>query len=218
MSEGLVLSLCDRTGVMVRPWLAAGYECWIVDVQHPEGEHRDPDNPLLVRVGADVTRWLPPRTDYRIVFGFPPCTNLAVSGARWFRTKGLGGLIDGLRVVEGTREIAEWSGAPWMIENPVSTLSTYWRKPDHAFDPCDYAGLSSEAEAYTKRTCLWVGNGFVMPHPRPRPAVHGSKMHLLPPSEDRGDLRSVTPLGFARAVYLANKDLVEKSCRDELTG
>jgi hypothetical protein len=202
--DRIVLSLCDRTGNMVRPWLAAGWECWIVDMQHEPGEHRDPDNPLLVRVGADVTRWLPPRREYRIVFGFPPCTNLAVSGSRWFRTKGLAGLIDGLRVVEGTREIAEWCEAPWMIENPVSTLSSYWRKPDFLFDPCDYARLAGEHEAYTKRTCLWVGNGFVMPEPRPLPPELGSKMHRLPPSEDRGDLRSITPLGFARAVYLAN--------------
>jgi hypothetical protein len=167
VSEGIVLSLCDRTGVMVRPWLLAGYECWIVDVQHPPGEVRTDDvgRGRLVTVGADVTRWLPPRSEFRIVFGFPPCTNLAVSGSRWFKSKGLAGLIDGLRVVEGTREIAEWAGAPWMIENPVSTLSSYWRKPDHYFDPCDYAGLSGEHEAYTKRTCLWTGNGFVMPEP-----------------------------------------------------
>jgi hypothetical protein len=203
--DGIVLSLCDRTGNMVRPWLAAGHECWIVDMQHEPGEHRDPDNPLLVRVGADVTRWLPPRVEYRIVFGFPPCTNLAVSGSRWFKGKGLAGLIDGLRVVEGTREIAEWADAPWMLENPVSTLSSYWRKPDHYFDPCDYARLAGKHEAYTKRTCLWTGNGFVMPEPRRMEPELGSKMHLLPPSEDRGDLRSITPLGFARAVYLANK-------------
>jgi hypothetical protein len=199
--NGIVLSMCDRTGVMVEPWLEAGYECWIIDTQHEPGEHRDG---RLVRVGADVTTWLPPRTKYRITFGFPPCTHLAVSGARWFKDKGLAGLIDGLRVVEAVRERCEWTGAPWMIENPVGTLSTYWRKPDHAFDPCDFGGWV-EGDAYTKRTHLWTGGGFIMPAQRPVAPELGSLMHHLPPSDDRGDLRSVTPSGFAMAVFAANE-------------
>ena len=84
MAEPIVLSLCDRTDNMVRPWLDAGHECWIVDVQHPPGvEIRDyPDSGRLVTVGADVLTWLPPRRDYLFVAAFPPCTDLAVSGAR----------------------------------------------------------------------------------------------------------------------------------------
>ena len=200
----IVLSLCDRTGNMVRPWLDAGHECWIVDVQHPEGVQRDGK---LVRVGADVLSWLPPREDYAAVFAFPPCTDLANSGARWFADKGLTRFADAARLVDRCREICEWSGAPWMLENPVGQLSTYWRKPDFSFDPCDYAGLSDESEAYTKKTCLWTGGGFVMPERAPLAPLLGSKMWLLPPSEDRADLRSVTPMGFAKAVHLAN-DLV----------
>ena len=84
-----VLSLCDRTGIMVRPWLEAGYECWIVDTQHPAGMTRDGD---LVRVGCDVAQFdplvIPDQPS--IVFAFPPCTNLAVSGARWLRRQGAG--------------------------------------------------------------------------------------------------------------------------------
>ena len=202
---GIVLSMCDRTGVMVEPWLEAGYECWIVDQQHPAGVHRDG---LLVRVGADLTRWLPPRVEYRIVFGFPPCTHLAVSGARWFQDKGLPGLAAAIEVVEAVRDRCEWSGAPWMIENPVGTLSTYWRKPDHRFDPCDFGGWV-DGDAYTKKTCLWTGNGFRFPPLRRVEPVLGSYMHTLPPSDDRGDLRSVTPRGFARAVFEANEHPVE---------
>jgi hypothetical protein len=95
-------------------------------------------------------------------------------------------------------KIAEWSGAPYLIENPVSTVSTYWRKPDHSFDPSDYG------DPWTKRTCLWVSGGFVMPPKRPVAPTFGSKMHLLPPSPDRADKRSETPMGFARAVFQAN--------------
>ena len=199
--SGIVLSMCDRTGVMVQPWLDAGFECWIVDMQHEPGITREGN---LVKVGGDVTRWLPPRDEYRIVFGFPPCTNLAASGARWFVDKGLAGLADGLRVVESVRDICEWAGAPWMLENPVGTLSTYWRKPDHSFDPCDFGGWVN-GDTYTKRTHLWTGNGFVFPPPHPVEPTQGSLMQSYGPSPQRGDLRSVTPAGFARAVYEANE-------------
>lgn len=200
----IVLSLCDRTGNMVQPWLDAGHECWIVDMAHEPGEHRVGN---LVRVGADVSTWLPPRTDYTITFAFPPCTNLAVSGARWFRDKGLMGLADGLRLVDACRRICEWTGAPWMLENPVSTLATYWREPDYSFDPNDFAGFLDEpmTEAYTKRTCLWTGGGFRYPRRRWVEPTLGSKMHLLPPTPDRADLRSATPTGFAQAVFEENR-------------
>lgn len=191
----IVLSLCDRTGNMVLPWSEKGHECWIVDIQHEPGANRDGN---VVRVGCDIMHWLPPRREYLVAFAFPPCTNLAVSGARWFKDKGLSGLADGLRLVERCRDILEWCGCPWMLENPVSTLSSYWRKPDFTFDPCDYG------DPYTKKTCLWTGNGFVMPPKRPVPATEGSRMWKLPPSNDRGDIRSETPMGFARAVAEAN--------------
>lgn len=206
-----VLSLCDRTGVMVEPWLAAGFDCTIVDVQHPEDiEYREEQGwGLLHKVPADVSEWLPPLDRYGIVFAFPPCTHLAVSGARWWRDKGLGALIDGLRLVEACRRICEWSGAPWMIENPVGSLSSYWRDPDWMFDPAEYAGYDDgQDDLYTKRTCLWVGGGFQVPPKRPLEAVQGSKFHLLPPSDGRADERSVTPRGFARAVFEANVERV----------
>lgn len=199
MNAPLVLSLCDRTGHMVEPWAEAGFECVCVDVQHSEGEHREG---LVTWVGADVRWWLPPRREFAVVFAFPPCTNLAISGARWFKDKGLRGLVDGLELVERCRAICEWSGAPWMLENPVSTLSTYWREPDFTFDPCDFgAYLEPPGDAYTKRTCLWTGNGFTMPEKRPVFPHKGSQMHLLAPSPDRADKRSETPRGFARAVF-----------------
>lgn len=200
--SGLVLSLCDRTGVMVKPWLDAGYRCMIVDTQHPKGEHTEG---LLTRVGADITTWLPPRGEYAACFAFPPCTHLAISGARWFKEKGLGALIEGLTLVERARYICEWTGAPWLLENPSGMLSTYWRKPDHTFNPCDYGGyLPDGGDAYTKLTCLWTGAGFVMPEKRPVEPFEGSRMHLLPPGPERANLRSVTPEGFALAVFAAN--------------
>lgn len=200
----LVLSLCDKTGNIIQPWLEAGYECMIVDTQHPKGSKKTGN---LTTVGADITKWLPPRTEYEIVFGFPPCTNLAVSGARYFHDKGLTGLVEALQVVEACVKIAEWSDAPYMIENPVSTISTYWRKPDYIFQPTDYAGYldNPEEEAYYKRTCLWTGNGFIMPETKYVEPINKNKLNNLPPSADRAEKRSVTPNGFAKAIHQANK-------------
>lgn len=205
--RGTVLSLCDRTGNMVKPWLDAGYDAITVDVQeqinpHPRRKHLQED----VRGAEDILL----RVDF--VAAFPPCTHFAVSGARWFRDKGLDVLIEALEIVNACRKICEASGAPWMLENPVGTLSTitetYWQPPSHSFDPCDYG------DPYTKKTLLWTGGGFVMP-PVVKPGdmfadptwvepTEGSKMHKLPPSPERADLRSETPMGFAQAVFLAN--------------
>ena len=202
-----ILSLCDRTGNMVKPWVAAGHSATIVDVQHDSGR-----DGKLFRWGEDVTvlpkmaanrKWDP--KGYDIIFAFPPCTDLAVSGARWFKEKGMRRLIDALEIVEACCVICEASGAPYMIENPVSTLSTYWREPDYMFDPCDYGGyLDPPVDAYTKKTCLWTGGGFIMPEPKRVDPTEGSKFHLTPPGPDRGNIRSVTPMGFAQAVCEAN--------------
>lgn len=189
---GLVLSLFDITGNMVKPWADAGYDTLCVDIQ---------------RDGTDIRRWLPPRRDYHIVFAFPPCTDQAVSGSRWFRDKGLAGLAAAIELVERARDICEWSGAPWMIENPVSVMSSYWREPDYTFHPYDFAG-HEPADNYTKRTCLWTGGGFVMPEPCPDDFVlhpPDDRIHKAPPGPERSNFRSATPMGFARAVYWANK-------------
>ena len=181
---------------MVQPWLNS-HVCYCVDIAHPPGETRDGN---LVRVGADVRDWLPPYGMIAAAFFFPPCTDVAVSGARWFKDKGLGGLIGALELFDWSVKIAEWTGAPYLIENPVSTVSTYWRKPDHTFQPWQYG------DRYFKKTCLWTGGGFVMPEPLFTEPPEGTEATIwkMPPSEDRAQKRSLTPMGFAQAVYQAN--------------
>lgn len=197
-----VLSLCDRTGNMLRPWAAAGYRCVAVDTQHPK---KGKSEGGIEYIHADVRNYLPPRTEYAACFAFPPCTDLAVSGARWYAEKGLAALYDAIGLVEACRRICEWTDAPYFLENPVSTLSTYWRKLDYTFNPCDFGGyISPETDNYTKKTCLWIGNGFIMPGPLRVVPTEGSKIHLMPPSPDRANLRSETPVGFAQAVFEAN--------------
>lgn len=129
-------------------------------------------------------------------------------------------------------ELGDMLGVPYYVENPVSRLATLWRKPDHTFDPCDFGGYipACDAEhprwpeyiaprdAYTKRTCLWTGGGFQMPKALPVEPIKveytkadgsvtkGSFQFgkLGGKSQRTKDIRSATPRGFARAVYLAN--------------
>lgn len=198
-----VLSLCDRTGNMVKPWADAGHYCEIVDVRHDGCSTVG----MVARVGLDVRRYEPTRT-FDVVFAFPPCTHLAGSGARWWEAKGAEPLADAMSIVKACLRIIESSHADvWMLENPVGRLSSLWREPNFTFDPCDYGGyLTPPGDHYTKRTCLWTGPDFAMPEPKRVAPTEGSKMHLLPPSAARADLRSETPMGFAVAVYEANKE------------
>lgn len=203
MTKGIVLSLCDRTGVMVEPWLQAGYECWIVDIQHPRGTHRDG---RLYRVGCDV-RSFQPSYDEGIVFAFPPCTHLANSGNRYKRDKGLEALYEALGLVLACKRICEASDAPWMLENPVGSLSTYWREPDFTFHPWEYTTPKEK-----KRTCIWAGNNFIIPPKEvlTEPLDVKESCWKASPSKDRADIRSVTPEGWARAVFQANEPWVRE--------
>lgn len=199
--------LCDLTGIMARPWAAAGVRCICVDVQHSIRRDRIEGN--IHYVWGDARSWRPPE-DARIIFGagFPICTHDSVSGARDFEKKGGYMLRDGLELFEATRQVLAWSGAPYCVEHPVTMLSSipHIGKPHYYFDPFEYAGYAPDplTEAYTKKTCLWTGNGFVMPATRPVDPVLGSKMHLMPPSDDRANDRSATPAGFAQAVFESN--------------
>lgn len=209
--RGVVISLCDLTGVMVQPWVDAGYSAVLVDPQHPEGVTTDGaitrvghviDHPAMWRVLRDVAD----RTVF--VSGFPPCTDLAVSGARWFALKAEKDpsfQFKAMQVVWQCQVAAEMLGVPYIIENPISRISSFWRKPDHRFDPCDFTALEA-GDNYTKATALWTGGGFVMPEKQrldglPPP---DDRIHKCSPGPDRSNIRSATPRGFARAVFLSN--------------
>ena len=236
-----VLSLFDLTGNMVRPWAEAGHTCFIVDTQHEyEGVIETyPSGGLIIAVNLDlsdvdnakyIADWVRPD----IIFSFPPCTDLAVSGARHFKAKAARDFNFQVRATDlamtafyVSMHCKNITGkvVPWFAENPVSVLSTTWRKPDHTFNPCDYGGYLSPSEhehpqypdvipardAYTKRTCLWTGGGFKMPAPLPvEPETAGvgdtTPLHakLGGKSIRTKNIRSATPRGFAKAVYLAN--------------
>jgi hypothetical protein len=203
-TEQIVVSLCDESGNMVRPWATVGYECYAVDLKNDDTTEQVGDG-VIHYVNADVRQWNAPDRPVRIAFGFPPCTDLAVSGARWFSEKGLSALAEAIEKVAACQETLSALDCPWMIENPKSTLSTHWREPDYKFDPYEFDGYTGRDERYTKETWLWTGGGFRMPKTDGvREHQADDRIHKMPPSEERSEKRSKTPTGFARAVFLAH--------------
>lgn len=186
-----ILSLCDYTGNWVKNYKKAGYQV----IQYDTALSPDHDVRLL--------EFDPKLKVHGIVAQFP-CTHFAGSGARWWKAKGTAALLEALSIADACsravliyRKTLNW----WVFENPVGRLKRFYGPPLMTFQPCEYGGYVN-GDAYTKRTCLW--GEFNIPVKKPVPPVEGSKMHLLPPSEDRAMLRSVTPLGFARAFFEAN--------------
>lgn len=134
-----------------------------------------------------------------------------------------------MQLVHECRVVGEMIGQPYLFENPVSAISSIYRKPDHTFNPFEYGGYLPEhdahplypdfyppRDAYGKKTCLWVGNGFRMPEKRPVPIAAdqqegqgASKAHnkLGGTSDRTKNVRSATPRGFAAAVYAEHGDL-----------
>ncbi|GHA15475.1 hypothetical protein GCM10007989_07810 [Devosia pacifica] len=206
--EDCAIFLCDRTGVAAEPWAEAGIECFCVDVQHSIRRPRREGS--INFVWGDVRSWTPPQ-GYRPVFvgAWPPCTHVSGSGARDHATKRGLMLRDALEIFEACRQAIAWSGAPGFLENPVGYFSTvpHIGKPAHYFHPSDYTGWCAD-DHYTKKTCIWPMNGFVMPEKFTAPHLADvppdDRIHKASPTSDRGDIRSASPRGFCRAVFNAN--------------
>lgn len=225
--------LYDYTGIMAQPWINAGYECWCFDGQHNTGIERDG---LHVKVGMRFDAYRTAEHVEQIknmvgdgvvfVFGFPECTDMAVSGATHFVKKQKLNPAFQAEACELARLVMYVGGeyqCAWAAENPVSVLSTLWRKPDYIFHPWQYGGYLPEndehpqypgyikpRDAYPKKTCIWSGCGFVMPNKKPVSVDYGySDQHkkLGGKSLKTKNIRSATPRGFAKAVFLANKEI-----------
>lgn len=213
-----VVSLCDRTGNMVRPWANAGFECYCVDVQHsirkPKSERVG--NGLITYVWGDARSWTPPDgVVARLVamFAFPPCTELTCTGARDFKTKRGWMLSDAVQLFDSCMLACEFSGVPFMLENPAtSRLNTHRRRPDFTFHPWEFAGYLPDIQTDNtcKNTGLWIGNGFVIPEKKPAPRPHRQDCWFASPDEDRANVRSVTPMGFAQAVFESNYETAKQ--------
>jgi hypothetical protein len=209
MSRNLVISLCDYTGNFVQPWVEAGYSAILVDPQHESfcrKGFRVFAYPLTVEEVLPDLAPLLHRTAF--IAAFPPCTDMAVSGARWFESKRQADPMfqaKAVAVAEQCRTLGRLSGAPWFVENPVSVLSRVFGPADHSFHPADYTAWEP-ADNYTKKTNLWTGGGFVMPPAQKDDSLGepDDRIHKAPPGPNRENFRSATPMGFARAVFHAN--------------
>lgn len=211
----IVISLCDLTGNMVRPWVDAGFDALLVDPQHGTTSTETlPNGATITRFAGTVEDAMPMIAALiaagvvAAVFGFPPCTDMAVSGARWFEAKRAADKMfqaKAVMVAEQCRTIGRLSGAPWLVENPVSVLSSAFGKPQHTFHPADYTAYEA-GDNYTKKTCLWVGGGLVMPQPAKDNTLGpaDNRIHMASPGPERANFRSATPMGFARALFHAN--------------
>ena len=211
-SKGIVFSFFDLSGVLVKPWADAGYECHIVDMQHPE-EMKVEGN--VTKWGLDVHSWSKvfleryPEKLNNAVFAafFPPCTDLAVSGARWFKEKeekSPGTRQRAMDLVYWSNDMGNKLNCPYFIENPVSVISSVWRPPNFSFHPYEFGGYDGgDDDGYTKKTCLWTGGGFELPTKKTiaiDPKT-GDRIHKMPPSKERANMRSKTPMGFASALF-----------------
>jgi site-specific DNA-cytosine methylase len=119
----------------------------------------------------------------------PPCTHLAVSGARWFKDK----LQEQAEALDFVRMLLAAPIARIALENPVSIISSRIRKPDQIIHPWQFG------HGETKATCLWLKG---LPKLVPTNIVEGreARVHRMPPGPDRWKLRSKTYRGIADAM------------------
>lgn len=162
--RGTAIFLCNLTMNMAQPWVNAGYRVVLVDPQHEATVTVG----LVERISGTILDAMPRlseiirRERVVFVFGFPPCTDVAVSGARWFEEKRQADphfQAKAALVAEQCRCVGMLAGCAWGFENPVSAFSSIFGKPDHTFNPYDFTGYCAD-DNYTKKTCLWTGGGL----------------------------------------------------------
>lgn len=181
MTRPRALVACEFTGAVRDRLTAIGWDAWSCDLEPAEtpGNHHQGD----VRDLLEPDRW-------DLLIAHPPCTDLAVSGARWFKSKGRARQDTALELV---RTLLTAPVPRIAVENPVSVISTRIRPPDQIIHPWQYG------HGETKATCLWLHQ---LPHLVPTDVVAGRvpAIHHMAPSPTRGQDRSRTYPGIADAI------------------
>lgn len=221
-----VWCLFDGSGIMGLPWAEAGYQVFCFNSS--EGDHGEygikMSHPNLQYVDCWIDDTFDPTgmgndggDSPSMIFSFPQCTFMANSGAKHDREDEA---VDrDVNLAKLAQRLGEKHNCPWMVENPVGKLCTKWRKPDYYFNPYEYGDYLRDEDGsfhskmpfrdgYTKKTCLWVGNGFNMPEKKPNKDYQNwfwGWKSLGGSSQKTKQLRSLTPRGFARAVFEFNK-------------
>ena len=173
-----VLVGCEFSGIVRDAFIKRGHDAWSCDLLPTErpGPH----------LQIDVLRALERNWDLCIFH--PPCTRLAVSGARWFKQYE----EEQEEALNFVRELM-YCSAPYALENPISVISSRIRKPDQIIQPWQFG------HPETKATCLWLMN---LPNLKPTKVVEGrdNRVHREPPSPERWKNRSRTLPGVAEAM------------------
>ena len=174
-----VLIACEFSGVVRDAFTVLGHDAWSCDVLPSEtnGQHYQGDVRDFLDAGWDL------------LIAHPPCQHMAVSGARWFKDK-----KD--EQAHGLGFVMQLAAAPVdriAIENPISILSSRWRKPDQIIQPWQFG------HGETKATCLWLKG---LPRLKSTEVVDGreARVHKMAPSPDRWKERSRTFAGIAKAM------------------
>lgn len=174
-----VLVACEFSGTVRDAFRARGHDAWSCDLEPADGHHFQCDV-----IGLLSRSW-------DLMVAHPPCTDLSVSGARWFKEKRADGRQQ--KAVEFFMALVNAPIARIAIENPIGIMSSLHRKPDQIVQPWQFG------HGETKATCLWLKG---LPPLKSTQIVEGreARIHRMPPSADRGRLRSITYSGIAAAM------------------
>jgi len=176
-----VLIACEESATVREAFKRRGHAAWSCDIlpSRIPGNHFQCDVFEVIGLGWDM------------MIAFPPCTDLCVSGARWFKSKIASGQQQ--KSVEFFKRIATADIPRVAVENPVGIMSRLFRKPDQIIQPWQFG------HGETKATCLWLKN---LPLLAPTEIVPGREQRIwrLPPSDDRARERSKTFQGIADAM------------------
>ena len=176
-----ILIACEFSGIVREAFKKKGWDAWSCDLLPSEIEGQHIQDDVLKHLGDG----------WDMMIAHPPCTHLAVSGARWFCKKEK----DQELALEFVRQLMDAPIERIAVENPVSVISTRIRKPDQIIQPWQFG------ETENKRTCLWLKN---LPKLVPTHIIpieqRTNNIHLMPPSPDRGKERSRTFQGIADAM------------------
>src|SRR6185436_2225226 len=175
-----VLVACEFSGIVRDAFKAKGHDAWSCDLLPTErpGNHFT-DN--VKRIVCDVS--------WDLMIAHPPCTHLAVSGARWFHRK----RMEQEAAIDFVGELLDAPIPMIALENPISIISSRIRKPDQIVQPWQFG------HGEVKATCFWLKS---LPLLKPTQIVEGRKarVHREPPSPDRWKNRSRTYPGLAKAM------------------
>lgn len=179
-----VLIACEESQEVCKAFRELGHVAYSCDLQPCSGGQPD------WHIQDDVTNVLKFPHDWDMCIAFPPCTDLAVSGARWFPEKRVNGSQQ--RSVEFFMFFTRLP-IPMAIENPIGIMSTHYRKPDQIIQPYQFG------HGETKATCLWLKD---LPKLIPTNIVEGREQRIwkMAPSVNRAKERSKTFTGIAKAM------------------